>query len=87
VRLRICTVAVSTPEQIRLERSTKTVRDESRTPMGEIIDKVKGKVKRAVGVLVGDKQLERAGRADEVKGQLKGVVEDVKHAVKDAVKK
>ncbi len=55
--------------------------------MGEIIDKVKGKIKQAVGALVGDRGLERAGRVDEVKGNAKGVVEDVKHAVKDAVKK
>jgi uncharacterized protein YjbJ (UPF0337 family) len=55
--------------------------------MGEIIDKVKGKIKRAVGVLAGDRKLERAGRVDEAKGEVKGAVEDVKHAVKDAVRK
>ncbi|MGA2451753.1 MAG: CsbD family protein [Polyangiaceae bacterium] len=52
--------------------------------MGEIIDKVKGKVKQAAGALIGDKKLERAGRRDEAKSKVKGAVEDVKHAVKDA---
>jgi uncharacterized protein YjbJ (UPF0337 family) len=55
--------------------------------MGEIIDKVKGKIKKAVGTLAGDKKLKREGRVDEAKGRVKGAVEDVKHAVKDAVKK
>ena len=54
--------------------------------MGEIIDKVKGKIKRAVGAVTGDKKLERDGKIDEVKGDVKGAVEDVKHAVKEAVK-
>ncbi len=55
--------------------------------MGEIIDKTKGKIKRAAGVLGGDKDLENEGKVDEAKGKVKGAVEDVKHAVKNAVKK
>ena len=55
--------------------------------MGEIIDKVKGKIKQAAGTLTGDKNLQREGKVDEAKGKVKGAVEDVKHAVKDAVKK
>jgi uncharacterized protein YjbJ (UPF0337 family) len=55
--------------------------------MGEIIDKVKGKIKQAAGAVTGDKKLEREGNVDETKGNVKGAVEDVKHAVKDAVKK
>jgi uncharacterized protein YjbJ (UPF0337 family) len=55
--------------------------------MGEIIDKVKGKVKQAVGNLAGDKKLQREGQVDEAKGNVKGAVEDVKHSVKDALKK
>lgn len=55
--------------------------------MGEITDTVKGKIKRAAGALTGNKKLERDGRVDEVKGKLKGAAEDVKHAVKQAVKK
>jgi uncharacterized protein YjbJ (UPF0337 family) len=55
--------------------------------MGEIVDKTKGKIKQAAGVLVGDKKLEYKGRVDEAKGKVKGAVKDVKHAVKGAVKK
>jgi uncharacterized protein YjbJ (UPF0337 family) len=55
--------------------------------MGEIIDKAKGKIKQVAGALTGDKKLEREGKVDETKGKVKGTVEDVKHAVKDAVKK
>ncbi len=50
--------------------------------MGEIIDKVKGKIKQAVGSLTGDKKLEQEGRVDSAKGKVKGAVEDLKHAVK-----
>lgn len=55
--------------------------------MGEIIDKVRGKIKRAAGTVTGDKRLVREGRRDEAKGKIKGAVEDVKHALKDAVDK
>lgn len=55
--------------------------------MGEITDKVSGKIKRAAGVLTGNKKLEREGQLDEAKGKVKGAAEDVKHAVKQAVKK
>jgi uncharacterized protein YjbJ (UPF0337 family) len=54
--------------------------------MGEIIDKVKGKIKQAAGSLSGDKKLEREGKVDQAKGKVKGAAEDVKHAVKDAAK-
>ena len=55
--------------------------------MGELIDKVKGKIKKTVGKATGDKKLEREGKVDEAKGKVKGAVEDVKHAIKDTVKK
>ncbi len=55
--------------------------------MGEIIDKVKGKIKQAAGSVSGDKKLEREGKVDQAKGKVKGAVEDVKHAVKDASKR
>jgi uncharacterized protein YjbJ (UPF0337 family) len=55
--------------------------------MSEIIDKVKGKVKQAAGKLTGDKKLQHEGKVDEAKGNMHGAVEDVKHAVKDALKK
>ncbi len=52
--------------------------------MGEIIDKTKGRIKQAVGSLIGDPNLKREGEKDELKGKLKGAVEDAKDAVKDA---
>jgi uncharacterized protein YjbJ (UPF0337 family) len=55
--------------------------------MGEIIDKVKGKIKQAAGALTGNKKLEREGRVDEAKGKVKGAAENVKQAVKEAVRK
>jgi uncharacterized protein YjbJ (UPF0337 family) len=55
--------------------------------MGELIDKAKGKVKQAAGILGGDKKLQNEGRVDEAKGKLKAGVENVKHAVRDAAKK
>ena len=55
--------------------------------MGEIIDKMKGKIKQAAGAMAGDKKLEREGKVDEAKGAVKGAVEEVKHAAKEAVKK
>jgi uncharacterized protein YjbJ (UPF0337 family) len=54
--------------------------------MGEIINKVKGKIKQAVGGLAGDKKLVREGEVDSAKGKVEGAVEDMKHAVKSAAK-
>ena len=51
--------------------------------MGELVDKTKGKIKQAVGDLTGNKGLKREGERDELKGQIKGAVEDVKDAAKD----
>ncbi len=55
--------------------------------MGEIIDKVKGKIKQAAGAATGDKKLQREGQVDEAKGKVKGATEEVKHAVKSALRK
>jgi uncharacterized protein YjbJ (UPF0337 family) len=73
--------------EFALERPSKRIRELERHPMGELIDKVKGKIKQTAGALTGDKKLEREGQADEAKGAVKGAVEEVKHAVKEAVKK
>lgn len=55
--------------------------------MGEIIDKVKGKIKKATGAVIGDQRLVQDGQIDEAKGSVKGAVKDVKHAIKVAAKK
>ena len=39
-------------------------------------DKVKGRVKEAVGALSGDKKLKRKGLADQAVGNIKQMVED-----------
>lgn len=54
--------------------------------MGEIIDKVKGKMKQVEGAVTGDKKLQAEGVLEELKGDVKGAVENVKHAIKDAAK-
>jgi uncharacterized protein YjbJ (UPF0337 family) len=57
--------------------------------MGELIDKAKGKAKQFEGDLTGDEARKNEGVADEIKGNLKGVVEKVESAAKniaDAVK-
>jgi uncharacterized protein YjbJ (UPF0337 family) len=66
------------------ENTSSTQRE---NPMGEIIDKVKGKIKQVAGALTGDKKLVREGKADEAKGNVKGAVENVKHAVKETMNK
>jgi uncharacterized protein YjbJ (UPF0337 family) len=53
-------------------------------PMSELIDKAKGKIKEVVGHLTGNKELERQGKRDEVAGAVEGAIADVKHVVKDA---
>jgi uncharacterized protein YjbJ (UPF0337 family) len=55
--------------------------------MGEIIDKLKGKLKQAAGGLAGNKKLVDEGKVDEAKGKVKGAFEDVKHAIKDSAGK
>jgi len=55
--------------------------------MGELIDKAKGNIKQAAGVITGNKKLENEGKVDQAKGKIKGAFEDSKHAVKEAVNK
>jgi uncharacterized protein YjbJ (UPF0337 family) len=50
--------------------------------MGEITDKVKGKIKQAAGVVTGNRKLEGKGKLDEAKGNVKGAVAEVKRAIR-----
>jgi len=59
-----------------------TLRAEGRN-MGGRTDQVKGRTKEAVGVLVGDKRLEREGKAQRATGQIKEHAEDLADAVED----
>ena len=54
--------------------------------MGELIDKVKGKVKEAAGKATNDKSLEAEGQVDQAKGAVKGAAEELKHGVKEALR-
>jgi uncharacterized protein YjbJ (UPF0337 family) len=47
-------------------------------------DQVKGRVKEAAGVLVGDKSLEREGKIDRATGKVKEAAADVADHVKKA---
>jgi uncharacterized protein YjbJ (UPF0337 family) len=49
-------------------------------------DELKGRLKEAAGVLVGDEKLEREGKADQVGGKIKQQVENVVDKVKDALR-
>jgi uncharacterized protein YjbJ (UPF0337 family) len=50
--------------------------------MGELIDKVKGKIKQAEGGLTGDRSKQVEGYIEEKKGQVKEAVEDIKHDIR-----
>jgi uncharacterized protein YjbJ (UPF0337 family) len=54
--------------------------------MGELIDKIKGKVKQAQGRVTGDRAREAEGVADQVKGNAKGAFEEIKTDVKRSVR-
>lgn len=57
------------------------------TRMGEFSDKIKGRWKSVIGKATGDRSLEAEGELDETKGKAKGAFEDVKHGIKDAVRR
>lgn len=54
--------------------------------MGEHTDKFKGKIKEVAGKATGDKKLEREGKVDQAKGDVKGAIKHVKQAIKGATK-
>jgi uncharacterized protein YjbJ (UPF0337 family) len=87
-RLRTCNRSISDADRIESASSNHPTHrlPNGEEQMGEIIDKTKGKIKQAAGVLSGDKKLEQEGKVDEAKGRVKGAIEDVKHAAKVAVK-
>ncbi len=55
--------------------------------MGEYTDKAKGKAKELEGDLTGDSARKRQGVAQEIKGNLKGVVGKVEDATKKIAEK
>lgn len=49
-------------------------------------DELKGRVKEAAGVILGDEKLEREGEADQVVGKVKGAAEKIVRKAKAFVK-
>ena len=52
--------------------------------MGQI-DKVRGRLKEAAGVLTGNKDLKRRGKVEQATGKAKDVVEDIREKADHAV--
>jgi uncharacterized protein YjbJ (UPF0337 family) len=50
--------------------------------MGAILDKLKGRLKRTQGAVTGDRMKEAEGHFDELKGKVKGKIEEVKKDIK-----
>jgi uncharacterized protein YjbJ (UPF0337 family) len=55
--------------------------------MGSTTDKIKGRVKEAVGVITDNDRLKREGRTDQAVEELKETAEKVKDKVKRVVEK
>ena len=55
--------------------------------MGSTTDKIKGRVKEAVGVITDNDRLKREGQTDQVAGEVKEVAEKVKDNVARVVDK
>ncbi len=55
--------------------------------MGSTTDKIKGRVKEAVGVLTDNDRLKREGQTDQVVGEVKEAAEKVKDKVERVVEK
>jgi uncharacterized protein YjbJ (UPF0337 family) len=55
--------------------------------MGSTTDKIKGRVKEAVGVITDNDRLKKEGRTDQVVGEVKETVEKVHDKVNRVVKK
>ena len=55
--------------------------------MGQNMDEAKGRVKEAAGNLTGDKDLEREGKVDQVKSDVKEGIDKVTDKVKDVLNK
>lgn len=48
-------------------------------------DEAKGRVKEAAGVLLGDKKLQREGKADQTAGKIKNAVKKAKDKADDVI--
>jgi len=50
--------------------------------MGELKDKIKGKMKQVEGSVTGDRSKQAEGIADETKGKMKEKFENLKHEIR-----
>ncbi|HEX9101363.1 MAG TPA: CsbD family protein [Polyangia bacterium] len=55
--------------------------------MGELMDKLKGKIKQVEGAITGDRSRQTEGVIDEKKGDLKEKFEEAKQSIKDKFRK
>jgi uncharacterized protein YjbJ (UPF0337 family) len=55
--------------------------------MGENMDQAKGRVKQAAGDLTDDDELRREGKADELAGKAKEMLNDLRDKAEDAIDK
>ena len=55
--------------------------------MGSTTDKIKGRVKEAVGVITDNDRLKREGQTDQVVGEVKETAEKVQDKVERVVEK
>jgi uncharacterized protein YjbJ (UPF0337 family) len=55
--------------------------------MGSTTDKIKGRVKEAVGAITDNDRLKQEGRTDQAVGEVKETVEKAKDKVKRVVEK
>ena len=55
--------------------------------MGSMIDKIKGRLKEALGVITGNDRLKSEGQTDQVVGEGKEAAEKVKDKVERVVEK
>jgi uncharacterized protein YjbJ (UPF0337 family) len=53
--------------------------------VGGKIDKIKGRIKEAAGVLTGNEELRAEGKTDQAVGEVKEVVDKVKKVAENAV--
>lgn len=51
------------------------------------LEVAKGRIKEAAGALVGNKELKEEGKADQVAGKAKEVVEEAVHKIKENAQK
>jgi uncharacterized protein YjbJ (UPF0337 family) len=93
-RAKCLTGTVLAANSLALRSDLKTRFPIGGTIMGGKIDKVKGRIKEAAGVLTGNEELRAEGKADQAVGEAKEVVDKVKKVaenvvddVKEAVKK